>query len=299
MSKRILVIGATGAQGGSVARHLLARGHAVRALTRTPAAAEAMELRALGADVVRGDLFDVDSVIAAMQDVDGVFGVTSYWEHFERERELGANLVEAAAEARVQHLVLSTLPHISKLTSGAVYAPHFDLKAETAAEALSVGIPTTLVQLSFYFENFTTFYVPQRRLDGSWELALPLGDARLAGFAVEDTGGVVAPILERSDEFIGQSLYLAGDDLMPQEYAAVMSRMTDALIEFREVPRDVFASYGFRGAGALAAEFEFHGMRTRESAHDVRRTRELYPAVQSFEQWARRHLRRLEQALAA
>src|SRR4051794_3929282 len=91
---KILVLGATGAQGGSVARALLSRGRFdVRVLTRKPDSPAAQQLRALGAEIVQGDLDDRASLQRALEGVYGVFGVTNFWEHFAKEREQGFNLV--------------------------------------------------------------------------------------------------------------------------------------------------------------------------------------------------------------
>jgi uncharacterized protein YbjT (DUF2867 family) len=93
---RILVVGATGAQGGSVARHLLRAGsYKVRGLTRRPGSPAAKEIAELGAEVVEGDLSNPTAVRAALSGCDGAFCVTNYWEHFEREFEHGRNFVDA------------------------------------------------------------------------------------------------------------------------------------------------------------------------------------------------------------
>ncbi|HEX6133156.1 MAG TPA: NmrA/HSCARG family protein [Longimicrobiales bacterium] len=300
MKKTILVIGATGAQGGSVARELLRRGqYEVRALTRTSATAEARALRSMGAEVVRGDLFDVESVIDAMKGCYGVFGVTSYWEHFEREEELGANLVDAAAETGIEHLVLSTLPPVHELTNGELIVPEFDLKARAAERARRLDIPTTFVQPAFYYENFTTLFAPRREADGCWVFGFPQGEVPLAGFAAEDTGGIVASLLERGTEYIGRTLSLVGGEATPDEYARVMSRVVGRLVRYRHVPREVFAAYEFRGATELADRFTYYRTRGGSSRSHILLGRELYPALQSFEQWAWKHLARLEQVIAA
>ena len=298
--KTILVTGATGAQGGSVARHLL-RGDRfnVRALTRTPHSEDARELRDLGAEIVTGDLFEPDTVAAAMRGCYGVFGVTSYWEHFEREEELGANLVDAAHETGIEHLVLSTLPPVNQLTGGELIVPHFDLKARTADRARTLGIPTTFVQLAFYYDNFTTFFTPQRQSDGTYVFGFPQGDTPLAGFAAEDTGGIVAPLFHRPAEFIGRSLYLVGDDLAPDEYAAIMSRVMGRVVRYVHVPREVFAAYQFRGAADLADMFTYYRTHIPSRADDLALSRRLYPGLQSFEEWAAKRVARLERALAA
>ena len=81
---RVLVVGATGAQGGSVAHHLLASGkYQVRCLTRHPDSSSAMALARLGATIVRGDLNDPAGLRSMLRDCDAVFGVTNFWEHGE------------------------------------------------------------------------------------------------------------------------------------------------------------------------------------------------------------------------
>ncbi len=94
--KIILVTGATGGQGGSVARHLLEEGRfAVRAFTRNVGSPQALALEAAGAEIVQGDLADKESLVAAMQGCYGVFGVTNFWEHYDKELDHGKNLVMA------------------------------------------------------------------------------------------------------------------------------------------------------------------------------------------------------------
>jgi uncharacterized protein YbjT (DUF2867 family) len=136
MSELTLVSGATGAQGGSVARRLLARGQAVRALTRRASSPAARELAALGAELVEADLGDPSSLTAAMRGCSAVFGVTNYWEHAGLETVHGKNLVDAARAAEVPKLVLSTLPSSELLSGGAFSVPHFESKAAVEAYAL-------------------------------------------------------------------------------------------------------------------------------------------------------------------
>ena len=294
----VLVTGATGAQGGSVARHLLRRGRfAVRALTRNPDAAAAGELRELGAEVVRGDLSDFASLRDAMAGCYGVFGVTNFWEHFGGEYQHGLNLVDAVSDSGVGHLVLSTLPAVRDLTDGALNVPHFDLKARMEAYARSLPVPATFVHVAYYFDNFLSVFVPRRQEDGSYRFGFPQGDTRLAGVAAEDVGGVTATVFERGAEFMGRSLYVVGDDLAPADYAAVMTRVTGRPITYAHIPREVFASFGFPGAADLADMFEFYRTRVPDRQADLVHSRELYPEIQSFEGWAAKHRARLESAL--
>lgn len=296
----ILVTGATGAQGGSVARHLLERERfAVRALTRKPDSAAAAGLRERGAQVVRGDLADLGGLRSAMEGCYGVYGVTNFWEHFDAEYQQGINLVDAVADSGVGHFVFSTLPSVERLTGGELSVPHFDLKARMEAYARSLTLPATFVHLAYYFDNFFVWFAPKRQADGSYRFGFPQGDAPLAGMAAEDVGGVVATIFERREEFLGRSLYVVGDDLPPAEYAGAMSRVSGRPVRYGHIPREVFAGFGFPGAEDLANMFEFYRTRVPDRQEDLVRSRELYPEMQSFEAWLERHRESFQLALAS
>lgn len=296
----ILVTGATGAQGGSVVRHLLRRGRfAVRALTRGPRSDAAELLRQEGAEVVHGDLADVDSLRAAVAGCYGVYGVTNFWEHFEGEYQHGINLVDAVADAGVGHFVLSTLPSVEEITGGELSVPHFDLKARMEKYARSLDLPVTFVHLAYYFDNFMAWFAPRPRGDGTYRFGFPQGDTPLAGIATEDIGGAVATLFERRDEFLGKAIYLVGDDLPPADYAEIMTRVSGRTVRYGHVPREVFAAYGFPGADDLAAMFEFQRTRIPDRQADVARTRELYPDVQDFATWLERNRETFHVALAS
>ena len=296
--KTILVIGATGAQGGSVARNLLARGkYAVRALTRKPDSEAAQSLREAGAEIVQGDLDDAASLRAALQGVYGVYGVTNYWEHFDREEVQGRNLVNAVAEAKVQHFIFSTLPPIAKETNGALKSPHFDLKAEHEDLARSLGIPSTFIHVPFYYENFLYFFPPRPAGDGSYQFGFPNGATPLAAMSVEDVGAIVAPMFEEPSKWIGKVVKLAGDEIPAAEYAAIMSRVTGTTIRYAHVPREVFAALGFPGAEDLADMFEYYRLHIPSRAKDIEACRTLAPGLQSFETWATRNVGRLRATL--
>lgn len=287
MKKTILVIGATGAQGGGVARHLLSRGEfAVRALTRNAESDSAQKLRDLGAEVVQGTLDDRGSVRAALKDVYGVFGVTNYWEHFEKELEQGRNLINAVSGSSVEHFVFSSLPSVKKSTNGELNSPHFDQKHELEEYTKSLGIPATFVHVAFYYENFLHFLPPQKGEDGAYHFGFPQGETPLAGVAVEDVGGVVAAIFEKPAEYIGKTVGIVGEDLRGDEYAAVMSRVTEKPVQYDYIPREIFAGFGFPGADDLADMFDFNRRFIPTRAADVEQSRALYPAMQTFEEWA-------------
>ena len=296
--KTILVVGATGAQGGSVARALLSRGRFnVRALTRKPDSDAAQALRAAGAEIVKGDLDDPSSLRAALQGVYGAFGVTNFWEHYEHEEVHGRNLVDAVAAAKVGHFVFSTLPPIASETGGALRSPHFDIKAGHENLARTLGIPVTAIHVPFYYENFLYFFPPRAAGDGTYAFGFPQGATPLAAMSVEDVGLVVAPLFEQPEAFIGKTLKLAGDELPAKEYAAAMSRAAGAEIRYAYMPRAAFAALGFPGAADLADMFEYYRLHIPSRLRDIEACRTLAPALQDFETWAARNEARLRAAL--
>jgi len=286
MDKKILVTGATGAQGGGVARHLLRGGKfGVRCLTRNPDSDKAKALKQGGAEVVKGDLDDTRGLRTALEGCWGVFGVTNFWEHFGKEYQHGKNLVDAVKAANIGHFVFSTLPPAKKISNGTLEVPHFDMKAELEAYSRGLGIPATYVHVAFYFENFINFGVVQKQPDGSLGFGLPQGDTPLAGVGVEDAGGVVAAIFERPAEFRDKVVGIVGDDLAPAAYAEIMSRVLGRKVTYTYIPREAYAALGFPGAGELANMYDFNRLYIPNRKADVARSRALYPAMQTFEAW--------------
>jgi uncharacterized protein YbjT (DUF2867 family) len=298
--KTILVTGATGAQGGGVASHLLASGrYAVRCLTRKPQSERAAALRRAGAEVVQGDLEDVGSLQAAMKGCYGVFGVTNYWEAFEREYPQGKNLVDAVAASSIEHFIFSSLPSVTKLTHGQLDVPHIESKAKLEEYSRGLGLPATYVQVAFYYENFLTYFPPRRIEDGSFVFAFPQGDAPLAAVAVEDAGGVVTVLFDRGEEYKGRTVGIAGDEQPCQEYAAAMSRVTGQRIAYRHVAREAFAALGFPGAEDLANMFDFFRRFVPSRRAEIDEGRMLYPGMRTFEAWLTENQERFRGVLLA
>ncbi|MEJ2007823.1 MAG: NmrA/HSCARG family protein [Acidobacteriota bacterium] len=285
-AKTILVTGATGAQGGGVVRHLLKGGKfKPRCLTRKPDSEKARVLEQAGAEIVRGDLDDPDSLRAAMKGCYGVFGVTNFWEHFEKESFHGRNLIEAVRDSAIEHFVFSTLPYAHKLSNWKLEVPHFDMKAKLEEYARSLKLPATFAHVAFYYENFLSFFPPKPQEDGSYLFGFPQGDTPLAGVSVEDVGGVVATIFDRPVDFRDKTVGVVGDDLTCRQYAEVMSRVLGKKIVYRYIPREVFAKLGFPSAEDLANMFEYNRLFIPNRQADLEQSLALYPGMQRFEPW--------------
>lgn len=289
---RVFVTGATGAQGGAVARSLCARGYTVRALTRNPASRAARELAQLGVELVQADLSDLGALIELMRGCAAAFGVTDFWEHFGCEVAHGRNLVDAARAVGCEHLVLSTLLSSSALSRGELLVPHMETKHEIECYARASGQVCTFVHVAFYFENFCDHFPPLPAAGGGYELGFPLGDAALAAIGVSDLGPIVATIIEERARFSGMVVEALADERSAHDYAAVMTRVLGRDIRYRHIPVAQYAALGFTGAEELAQMFDlkrrFMPRRTRELAL----IRTLHPAARDFETWLIEHRER-------
>jgi uncharacterized protein YbjT (DUF2867 family) len=305
--KIIAVVGATGAQGGGLARAILADrsgGFALRAITRKPDSDKAQELRNAGAEVVKGDADDRASIEKAFQGAYGVFALTNFWEHFSPERELAQarNMAQAAKSAGVQHVIWSTLEDTREWVpleddrmptlQGKYKVPHFDAKGEADASFRDAGVPTTWLLTSFYWDNLIYFGAgPQRGPDGTLALVFPMDDKKLPAIAVEDIGKSAYGIFKRGREFIGKKVGIAGEHLTVQQMADALTRALGQEVRYTNVPPEVYRSFGFPGADDLGNMFQFKRDFNEYfcGARNLAFTRSLNPELQTFEEWLAVH----------
>jgi uncharacterized protein YbjT (DUF2867 family) len=257
----------------------------VRALTRNPDSQKAIELEKLGAEIVKGDLAERDSIYRAVEGCYGVFGVTNFWEHFHKEYDHGINLIEAVKNSAVQHFVFHTLPSAVKISQGRFQVPHMDIKAELEEYTRNLKIPATFVHVSFYYENFLTFFPPQPADDGNWHIALPQGETKLAGVSVEDIGGVVSKIFNSPKEFIGKVVGIVGEDSTLEQYVVVMTEILKRRYVYDYVHYQTYATFPFPGATELANMFEFNRLYIPERKTDLELSKRLSPTLRTFSQW--------------
>ena len=304
MSKKIIaVVGATGAQGGGLARAIRADRNsefAVRALTRKPDSDAARALESAGAEVVVADMDDPASIASAMKGAHGAFCLTNFWEHFSPEKELAqaATMAQTAADAKLHHVIWSTLEDTRKFVvpgsgtmpvlMGKYNVPHFDAKGEANHYFLDRKLPVTLLHTAFYWDNFVHFgMAPTAGPDGTLGIAFPLGDAKMPGIAAIDIGRTAYAIFKAGPDGVGQTIGISGEHLSGSEMAAGFSKLLGKPVVYHSVTPDAYRSFGFPGADDLGNMFQFK--RDFESkfraARDVEATRKLNPQLMNFEMW--------------
>ncbi len=305
--KIIAVVGATGAQGGGLARAILDDpdgGFRARALTRKPDSEKAEALAARGAEVVAADLDDVASLKAAFRAAYGAYCVTNYWEHFSPEKELAqaANMAEAARDAGLEHVIWSTLEDTRKWVPldddrmptlmERYKVPHFDAKGEANHLFSDRGVPTTYLLTAFYWDNFIHFGMgPKRGEDGKLAITLPMGDEKLPGIAAGDIGACAYGIFKKGREYVGKTPGIAGGLLTGTEMAAALTRALGQEVVYNSVPPEVYRSFGFPGADDLGNMFQFKRDFNDSfcGARSLEESRALNPALQSFDEWLDRN----------
>lgn len=270
----ILVTGATGTQGGAVARELLERGYAVRALTRNPEQPAARGLVALGADVRQGDYDDPPSLDAAMEGVHGVFAVTDFWEHgFEAEIRHGVNLVAAAETAGVQHFVFSSVAGADSETGLA----HFDSKHEIEQILRDSELDFTILRPVEFMDNWR--YSLDDLRAGRYRNPRPPGD-RHQWIAAADIGFFAGEAFDDPENWLGRTEAIAGDELTLGELAGVMSDAFGRPVEYVQVPWDSWEEAMGEEMSAMYRWFS-------ESGYDVNieALRERYPELTTVREY--------------
>ncbi|MDH5621620.1 MAG: NmrA/HSCARG family protein [Gammaproteobacteria bacterium] len=276
------------------------RQFAVRAVTRDKKSDRARELASLGAEVVQANLDDVASLKRAFSGAFGTYCVTNYWEHFspEKETQQAINLAEAAKAAKLQHVIWSTFEDTRKWVPlddtrmptlmGKYKVPHFDAKAVANQVFRDLGVPTTMLLTSFYWDNLIYFGMgPQKGPDNVYTITLPMAERRLPGIARDDIGRCAYGIFKAGTKYIDRTVGIAGEHLTGADMAAALTEALGVPVRYNAISADAYRSLGFPGADDLGNMFQFkrdfNGYYC--GARDVARSRALNPSLQTFAMW--------------
>ncbi len=309
--KIIAVVGATGSQGGGRVRAIMSdksSSFTARALTRDVKSEKAKELAKLGAELVQADVDDVASLKRAFKGAYGAYCVTFFWAHFSPDKEFAEAkaMAEAAKHAGLQHVIWSTLEDTRKWVPlsdnrmptlmGKYKVPHFDSKGQADQVYRELGLPTTFLLTSFYWDNMIYFGMgPKKGADGKLAITLPMGDKKLPGIAAEDIGKCAYGIFKKGRDYIGKAVGIAGEHLTGQQMAAALTKALGQEVHYNAVTPEIYRSFGFPGAEDLGNMFQFK--RDFEQvfcgARNVDVARALNPALQTFDNWLSKNKSRI------
>lgn len=281
----VLVVGATGQQGGATARQLLRRGRRVHALVRAPDSPAATALHRAGATIVIGDLDDPAKLRMAMAGVDGVFlaltmmvGPKISSEGVAAEVRHGAAVADLAQECGIRHLVYSSI-HGADAHSA---IPYYESKALIEKHIRALGLPATILRPVFFMDNFATYNRPVR--DGG-DLVVNLAvraDLPMQLIAVRDIGAFAAIAFDRPDRFLGRTVEIAGDSLTPAQIAATFGRACGLPARSRQTPIEQVRAFDEQ----LARMFAFFNEHPAQPV-DLAALRAEHPDLMRLETWLR------------
>lgn len=267
--KTILVTGATGRTGGATARHLLANGWQVRALTRDMAKPAAQALQAAGAELVQGDFSDEAGLKEALTGAYGVFSV-QVPNDLELEIVHGKRIAELAQEMEVQHIVYSSVGGAER-ESG---VPHFESKRRIEEHLETLEIPYTILRPAFFMENF--YWRKVEVLAGEFKSIGLDADKPLQMVAADDIGAFAALAFTDPDSYQGKAIELAGDELTETQMVGYLSKVTGQeikIVQDTEPPM-------FPDIAIMNAWFNTDGFEA-----DISELRDIYPDLSTLERW--------------
>jgi uncharacterized protein YbjT (DUF2867 family) len=277
--RKILVTGATGQQGGSLARLLLQKKHKVYALTRNAQSSAAQDLRNRGADIVKGDLDDSDSIKRAVKDVESVFLMgTPFEDGTEGETRRGKLMADIAKENKVEHLVYSSVANADKNTG----IPHFESKHKVEQYIKNLGIPYTIIGPTFFMENLLGPGLEQG------QLALPLSPSTtLQQTALENIAEFSALVLERRKPFLGKRIDIASDEVSGEQAAEILSNVLGNKITYVRIPLEQV----YQANEDVARMYEWY--EKVGTGIDISALHQEYPEVNwlTFSNWVRSRLK--------
>lgn len=276
--EKILVTGATGQQGGTLAKLLLQKNHKVYALVRNIQSPAAQELKKEGANLVKGDLNNLDSLEQAVNGVDSIFLMgTPLEDGIEGETRRGKMMADIAKEKNVKHLVYSSVANADRNTG----IPHFESKYKVEQHIQNLGIPYTIIGPTFFMENLLGPGLEQG------QLALPLSPSSiLQQSAVQNIAEFSALVLEHSKTFLDKRIDIASDEVTGEQATKVLSNELGRKIMYIHIPLDRLRE----GNEDMARMFEWY--EKVGTGIDIPSLRQEYPQVNwlSFEDWAKSQL---------
>ena len=272
----VVVIGATGKQGGAVARGLLERGHEVRAITRDPSSEKAKALAKAGATLVKAAMEDTAALRRALEGATSLFAVTTPFGGTEAEVRQGISAAEAARAADV-HLLFNSVGSANRQTG----VPHFDSKHEVEKHIAKIGVRATVLAPVYFMENL--HFGREQLAKGIYAAPLP-PTRQLAQVAVADIGAIAVRLLEEPGRFAGKRFDLGSDELTGNDVVAILSRVTGRQFTYFQVPLDVVRQRMGEDAAKMAEWFDRVGYTVDSAA-----LRREFPdvAFHDFESWAK------------
>jgi uncharacterized protein YbjT (DUF2867 family) len=287
----IVVLGATGNQGGSVVDALLSeKKWKVRGVSRNPDSDKGKALKAKGVEVVDADFNDIQSIRKAFHGAWGVFAITQFWEpaimqNPELEYQNGKNIVDAAKAENVGYFIYSSLDDVHALSNKSLHVPHFTNKNRVEQHARQSGLKSAFFYPAFYIQNWLFFAPPKKGADGVLEFQLPVrADVGIAQFDVSQTGLVIARMFNNPDKYSGKIVRAVGEYRSGPETAAAYERVTGEKARYVVLDMETFRKFAPADLADMYEWFNKYGYYNGATLYE---TKQDFPELHTFEDLVR------------
>jgi uncharacterized protein YbjT (DUF2867 family) len=228
-SKKVLITGALGLQGGAAVPYLSGYGHGIRVLTRDPEKAKGISVA--NVEVIQGDSRKREDLKNALDGVDGVFLMTPSGGGAKAEATHGKAMIDACAEKEIDHIVYSSACCANKKTG----VPYFESMYEIEEHLKESGLSYTILRPVWFMEHFASPWLRPSIEKGV--LSTPLrSDRPLQMVSVDDIGRIVAEAFTKPMKFVGREMDIAGDQLTMREITEEISRVMSHPVRYEHVP---------------------------------------------------------------
>ncbi|XP_071820443.1 nmrA-like family domain-containing protein 1 [Apostichopus japonicus] len=292
MATTVVVFGATGLQGGSVVKSLLAapEKYKVKAVTRNANSPAATKLSSQGAEVIQADLNNRESLAEIMSGAHACFLMTktdfTAADAEEMEFSQGHAVVDVCLFAKVKHLIFSGQPHVRRVLGAG--ARHMDAKARIEDYINEKEVPRTTVILPFAYEHFFGVHKPKKREMQTYDIAIPVGGTSIDMFSISELGDAVKYILEHPNETINKTYCLSADKkTIPEIVGILNNHLKPYKFQHSEIDVSQFQRLPFPGATDIAHMFEFLNLATHR--YNMVSTKKLIPNVLTFDTWVQQN----------
>ncbi|KAF2662013.1 NAD(P)-binding protein [Lophiostoma macrostomum CBS 122681] len=308
MSKKLLVVfGATGNQGGSIAEVVLdspelSKQYSVRAITRSSSNPKVHALQAKGAEIVEADLGNPSSLKAALTGAHTVFAITTtqYGQDTRQiETQQAKALCEEAIAQKVEYIIWSSLSHPVKITDGKLsHIDFFDVKAEVEDYIRSLPIKSAFFAPGSFMQNFHDHMKPRPSPanDGTYVIGdLLYPDSVIPLIDITDTGKWVAAILAEPEKYEGKQFCAADRLYTMTEIAEIISQFTGTTVKYQNIPDDVFKGFlskGYFEMHLLMRDYGYYGKNMKENVQWAKDQARGH--LTTFEEWLKKEQYSLE-----
>lgn len=283
-SKKVLITGITGQQGGALAQHLLDQKVKLFGLTRNKNSQKSKALTSKGVSIIEGNLDDLSSYVSHLDNLDVVFLVQSFEQGKENEIKQGKKFIDSVKSKNVTHFIYSSVLG-ADLNTG---VPHFESKFELEKHVKSSGTDYTILRPASFNENFLNPEITKRLEKG--KLVMPLNKSVTQQFiSTDDVGKIAAKVITKPKAYKNKVLSLATDEKQITEVAKLFGAAMNKEIKYQKLPGLITRLMMGKD---LYKMFKYMNKNDFVVIKDIESIRQEFKGLSNLENWINDHFKK-------